>query len=522
MVGIKKLRLLSACVTMAVMFTGCASGSGGTQTGSAGGTNNGATATQSGSSSKTDASSGTSLKPAELTVAFFTLSSQTKGIPEVEAAINKITKEKINATVKLLPISFGSYVQQLNLMNASGEKLDLLVGAVQGGPSYNNMVSTGQIVPLNDLLDKYGQGIKEAMGPFLDATKIGGKIYAIPRNSDLAQGYGIAMRKDLIDKHHIDITKIKSLDDLTPVFKTIKENEPGVTPFVEYAPGGSAFVPMGTFNLLGDGLGALQYGGDEKKVVNIYETDAYAKQLKRIREWYQAGYIQKDAATTKDIGNDLIKANRAFSYFTNLKPGYDVQASKQAGTEMVSVQLVKPVLEQVTSFSWSVSKNSKDQDRAVMLLNLMYADKDLINLLDWGIEGRDYVKVQGKDNIIKYPDGTSATTVPYGLNTGWLFGNQLKSYVFEGDDPNVWKQMDDFNKNAVKSLALGFTYDNTPVKNETAAVTNVLKQYKIGIETGTLDPDATLPQFIKKLKDAGIDTIVAEKQKQFDEWLKTK
>jgi putative aldouronate transport system substrate-binding protein len=97
-------------------------------------------------------------------------------------------------------------------------------------------------------------------------------------------------------------------------------------------------------------------------------------------------------------------------------------------------------------------------------------------------------------------------------------GNQFLTYTWKGDSKNLWNDMDGFNKSAVKSKALGFTFDSTSVKTEVAAVTNVTNQYALGLETGTLDPEKVLPQFISKLKGAGIDKIVAEKQKQLDTW----
>ncbi len=40
--------------------------------------------------------------------------------------------------------------------------------------------------------------------------------------------------------------------------------------------------------------------------------------------------------------------------------------------------------------------------------------------------------------------------------------------------------------------------------------------------TGAVDPEIYLPEFIRQLKEAGIDAIVAEKQAQLDSWLASK
>ncbi|KRE46723.1 hypothetical protein ASG81_10645 [Paenibacillus sp. Soil522] len=51
-----------------------------------------------------------------------------------------------------------------------------------------------------------------------------------------------------------------------------------------------------------------------------------------------------------------------------------------------------------------------------------------------------------------------------------------------------------------------------------SALQAVLNQYLNGLETGTLDPDETLPEFRAALRAAGIVRVIEEKQKQLDIW----
>ena len=48
---------------------------------------------------------------------------------------------------------------------------------------------------------------------------------------------------------------------------------------------------------------------------------------------------------------------------------------------------------------------------------------------------------------------------------------------------------------------------------------NVCNKYQAGLETGTLDPETYLPEFIQALKDAGLEKVIAEKQAQLDAFL---
>ncbi|MBD2869093.1 ABC transporter substrate-binding protein [Paenibacillus arenilitoris] len=499
----KKLSWVCAMFAIMLLISACASNKGNEATGSSG--NN--TAQDPASDEETRA-------PYELTMAYFSFGSVPKDQLLIEEELNKITKAKLNTNVKLLPISFSAWQNQTNLMLTSGEKLDLMPIF---GNMYANQVAKGQLNELDDLLANQGEGIVEALGPdYANASKINGKTYAVPTIRDLAQKYGFLIRKDLVDKYNLKLGEVKTLDDLEPILRTIKENEPNMIPLVNGV-GNSPITSYNTRDSLGDDMGVLLNNGQDLKVVNWFETEEYAAALEKMREWYLAGYIAKDAITVKESKSDIIKAGKGAGNLAVMKPGFDAQETRQSGMPIVSVEMLPAVAKTntVTNIMWGIAKNSKNPVRAMELLNLLYTDKEVVNLLDWGIEGKHYVKVS--ENVIDYPEGVDASTVGYS-GLGWLFGNQFLSYIFKGDDEKLWEEMKEFNSGAIKSKALGFTFDSTSVKTEFAAVSNVMSQYRIALECGALDPKKALPEFIAKLKDAGIDKVIAEKQKQLDAW----
>ncbi|MCU6707756.1 ABC transporter substrate-binding protein [Paenibacillus sp. J5C_2022] len=464
--------------------------------------------------------SGSGLKPYEIVVAFY--GNEQKDMQKVQDEMSKMTKEKMNATVKLMPIAISAWQQQTNLMLAGSEKIDLMF--TSSGFGYSSQVAKGQLLPLNDLLEKHGAGITDALEPFqLAAARLNGENYGVPAIKDMASDYGILMRKDLVDKYEIDTSAIKSVEDMTPIFETISANEPDVVPLVAKNPGTAPFYAgYTTYDALGDGIGVLPNYDNGLKVVNWFESEEYAEELTLLRSWYEAGYLLKDASTAKHDGRELVKAGKAFAFFSNMKPGSDVEATRKLGREMVSVSLTPAyaTTSTITSIMWSIPKNSKDPDRAMMLLNMLYSDKELYNLFTWGIEGEHYVKVS--DNVMTYPEGVDVTNSGYNFNTPYMFGNQFLSYTWTTEEPDAWETMDAFNKGAVQSKALGFIFNVEDVKTEVAAVNNVIAEYRLGLDTGTLDPEEHLPAFNVKLKAAGIDKIINEKQKQIDEWAKAK
>jgi len=51
-------------------------------------------------------------------------------------------------------------------------------------------------------------------------------------------------------------------------------------------------------------------------------------------------------------------------------------------------------------------------------------------------------------------------------------------------------------------------------------IANVMSQYLDGLNTGTVDPEETVPKLKEALANAGYDKVLTEMQKQYDDFLK--
>ncbi|MGO4373890.1 ABC transporter substrate-binding protein, partial [Paenibacillus sp. MCAF20] len=453
--------------------------------------------------------------PFEITMAMPVFGSVSKDFPLIEDELNKITKEKINATVKILPISIGAWQQQMNLMTAGGEKLDMYFSF---GVGYPSDVTTGKVIELDNLMDQYGQDLKKQFDPqYLESAKVNGKTYGVPVLKDYTTGIpGIVMRKDLVEKHHIDVASIKTIDDLDNVFKTINDNEQTISPLAI-----GLTLPSDQYiwyDKVGDGLGVLPGFDNDLKLVNLYDTKEYENYLNNVHGWFKAGYINKDAATSSSPGLDYMKAGKAFSYFFLAKVGAVQAQSRLVGQELVFAPLLPNVYSttsDVLTGLWTISANSTNPERTMMFMNLMYSDPRIANLLLWGVEGKHYVKQD--NNQIDYPQGMDNQSVGYS-NQDWLIGNSFLTYTYKTEDADKWKKTVEANKAAIKSKALGFAFNSEPLKTEITAIQNVMGQYRKGLESGSIDPAAKLEEFRGKLKTAGLEKVIAEKQKQLDAW----
>ncbi|WP_088547565.1 ABC transporter substrate-binding protein [Paenibacillus aquistagni] len=439
-----------------------------------------------------------------------------KDLELVQNEMSKYLTEKINATIELKPIEWGSWTDKTNLMKISNEKFDLLFTA--NWFNYANDVSKGQFLELDELMKEHGKDIPDILGPdFLQGAKINGKLYALPTKKEFGQGFGLLLNKKLVDKYNIDTSGVKSFDELEAMFKLIKEKEPNVIPIVssKYTNTFSAANYDGiTTNL------ALPRGSKEIKIVDTLEDSTMVDYYKRIRQWNLNGWFDKDVLTSDaDQAVQMIKAGKAFAVGQSLKPGKDKEMSVTYGTEFVQVETFEPFTTtgEAQGAMLGISRTSKDPARVMMFLNLLYSDKQLINMLDWGIEGVHYVKKS--DNVIDYPDGVTADTQSYPNPGSWMFGNQFNSYLWSNEDPEKWVQFEEFNTRSERSPILGFTFNPEPVKSELAALDNVSKEFSQGLNSGSVDVDKALADWKEKRAAAGFDRVKAEAEKQLQEWL---
>lgn len=441
-----------------------------------------------------------------------------KDVDKVTEKINEYLEEKIGCHFEFCILT-GDFETQLNLMMSSGEKLDLVC---ELGTRLASDVSKNMLLPLDDLLEEYGQGILEVASEYLPASTINGNIYSVPSLRSMAISTGLSIDQEIVDEYGIDVDAITCPEELTPVLEEIKADRPNQPLVYSTSTQRSIYDNAFTnYDILGDGIGVLAEDG--KTVVNKFEMEQYEEDLKLIRDWYQKGYILSDNATNEDM-TTLHAQGQLIGGFQLIQPGSDTSFSQFIGGKpQATIKMTDPLLTtvQVASCATAIPINCENPEKAMEFLNLMYTDPYLINLIDWGIEGEHYVMTD-VENVIRYPDGVTAENQGWNYACGFLFGNQLLSYVLEGDSPTLYEEMDEWNHSAKASPALGFTFDFTTVKTEYVAVSNVISEYKVALEDGALDVDETLPKFQQALKDAGIDTVIAEKQRQLDEWYAAK
>ena len=465
------------------------------------------------------------------------------GVPvdqqNVNDAVNEISLAKANVTVEMIPISIANYNEQVNMKLISGEEVDLMV-TLPGGPTfYPTMAANNQLNDLSDLAPQFAQGAIDAFDAinpgYLAGAYIGGKLYGFPALFDKVSNMHVTIRKDVLDKYNLDLTKIKNITDLEAIVKVLAANESipvftgnsangyvllQSTPLISYDDF-SKDIASEFFGSDGWAFGAV-IGTDNTKVINFYASDFYKKGIEMTRDWYNKGYISKDAATNNEPTTNIIAANGALGTLAAGELGVETSMNNRCKHEMVTVKIANGIVNTgiIQKFVWTIPFTCINTEAALKFLNLTYTDAEILNLINYGIKDVHYVEnAQGQ---IAYPDGVDTGNSSYNVNASFMFGSQYLTKVWATDPVDLRDQMRAVNGAAKTSTLMGYTFNPSNVTDAFTAVSNVITQYAVGLNTGSSDPATDLPKFLAALDAAGMESIITENQKQIDEFTKNK
>lgn len=450
------------------------------------------------------------------------------GFQDVEDALNAMMEKDIGVHVTLYPVTFSNMANQTALDVSSGEQVDLCLSV---GTGVGSLVSNGFIEPLDDIIEEHGPAIVEKCDVGLSGGYYDGKLYGMPNAYIRGQAYGFLARKDLMEKYgfEVDQEKIYTWEEFDEIFATIKAGEGDN--FFCLIPDATSEAPLHRCAFEYDKLGGTTASGvlmlnesfEDLTVKNMYETEAYEEYAKRMYDWAQKGYISKDASTNTEDPFVQIAGGNYLGMFYWTTPGACEETSQLVNRELVQLQTLAPYTptDEFQNILWSVPITSVNPAKAVEALNYIYEHNEAAWLLQYGIEGETYEIIEESEEgkIFRYLSD-DITALPYYCDYG-VYGDRLSWPVIEGRPINtnaLLKEFSDSIPASRRSPAMGYCFNYESVATEFSAVTAVISQYITSINCGVIDPDKILPEFQEALKAAGIEKVIAENQRQMDEW----
>ena len=450
----------------------------------------------------------------------------------VEEAVNADIEPLIGAKVSYHIIGWGDWNDKAINALQSGEKMDLIFTADWEG--YGVEVSGGLLMPLDDLLEKYGQGIKETLPQtFLDGVKVNGVLYGIPTNKELCVPEGLIINKTAANAIGWDVQPddptIKTTADLEPWLEKYKAAYPEKYPYLMDGQAGRwadepwcpDWAGMGS-NSIAMKMAKQENGEFDETIYSIFATPEQEEHIRLMYKWGKAGYISPDAALTSFDYNGTFGRGDFLAFSQPLK-GNGIKANEMyAANHTTDFECVEITLQPkyvVTTHAggsmFGIPVTCKNPEAAMKYLNLMHSDATLVNLMLFGAEGVNYTKVN--DQQVELTDQNW-----YGVHGGaWTVGNTKLQYVLTSEDPQKNALLQSYADDAIATASLGFRFVKDNVADQIAAVDSVVSEMANPLMCGQVDPDDPalgIEALKTALTDAGMDEIIAEVQTQYDAW----
>lgn len=432
---------------------------------------------------------------------------------DVLAEIEKQTKDELNVKLTVNYTPWSDYMTKTNLKLASGEQFDIFLNF---NGDMTKMAAKGYLAPLNDLLDKYGSDLKNVIpkGEF-DGVSIDGKIYGIPSIYPRVATDIYFIRKDLREKY--GLPEINNLQDFEGYLDAVKKNDPTLIPLaISGNPGTASLRAIDpNYQYKWAYKGVINVASKPYKVENQMRSSLIVSWANWARKAYKNGWTNKDAATQKDPGG-LVRSGKAAATSWDMFGMQSVQpelAKNVPGAvlETVNFEKDKPYVATEGSNNMAcINAASENKERAVMFLNWIRKDQKNYDLYMYGIEGKTYNK-QG-DKIETLPKGEAPMYNP----TPW-FTKQLSLDRLTTTDSAEFTKAFEFYKNMkfTNSEIQGFTPNLDSVKKEVGTVDTMANEKWTLIQCGMVDYNE---QVVKEIEDAGLNKILAEIQKQLDDY----
>lgn len=465
-----------------------------------------------------------------------TMDTDCEGFRNVENALNEMMERDIGVHVTFEPVGLSESQNAAILAVSAGERLDIMLSAFT---SIGNVVDDGLIIPLDDLLDKYGQDILEHSYT-KELCGFNGATYGVCTGNTLGNDqYGYMIKKKYWDKYDLaNITnwteeKFYTMEEMEHIFEIVKAGEGenfycDVPPSTEARPLNGGYIEYDYLSgSLSGGVLMLNRDFSDTTVYNLFETPEYEEYCKIRYKWAQKGYIAPDAAVTTESAEVILAQDNYLGMFYNSMPQDMIVLDKTIGEELVCLDMIPrfQAYKGGSVIQWSIPITCENPEKAMQALNYIYKNPEATWLIQFGIEGSEYevVEEDGEHKVIRYL-AENTSDLPYYMVYG-LWGNVLQWPSVEPqtlDNYEKQQALDDAVPQERYSPAFGYSFVQEPVATELAAVNAVINQYTPSFNAGSLNPEQALPEFIDALKAAGIDTIIAEQQKQFDAWLANK
>lgn len=455
----------------------------------------------------------------------------------------KELQKRTGVTLDFITVNEAQAKDQFNLLLASGSLPDIIeydwYSNAPGG--VDSCIENGQILKLNEVIDKYAVNLKGFLKSRPDIDKMvktdSGNYYVFPflkGDDSLLSVFGPMLRKDWLDSLNMSVPT--TIDEWYTVLKAFKDQKGATAPlaFEGWMFYFDAFV--GAYGISRD------YYVDGGKVKFGPMQPEYKDFLSEMQKWYSEGLFDKNLATVNKTTIDANiydgKTGSTLS-FAGSGLGNYIKTGREKDPKFEFVAAPFPTLKAgeapkfgyvdmpySLNYSAAISATCKNVEAAAKLLDYGYGEEGLL-LNNFGIEGVSYKMVDKyptyTDMILNNPDKLS---VPQAMAKYIRAGYggptvQDKRYIEQyytlpqqKAALNIWKT----EKAKYMLPRMTFTADETSkvsaVKTQIGTyVDEMFWKFVLGAE-----PISNFDKYVEQIKKLNVETVISANQGAYDRY----
>ena len=467
------------------------------------------------------------LKPVELKM--YLIGEKPKDFDLVYGKVNEIMKEKINATLNVNFLAWGDMTTKYQLLFQSGEDFDLIFTAAGWG-YYSQIATKNGFLELTDeMLKEYAPNIYENQPEEAwKQAKIDGKIYMVP-NDRQEIGTGVfGIRGDLMKKYGFD--SIDSYEQLEKYMDAIATGEKANG--INVIANGGGQMLQWPYMIEKNGFGTVNgapipsigfdVNDNSGNVFAFVDTPEYKEYAEKMKSFADKGYWASDSISSKASRDEDFVAGKTGLMLWNIGTIANRTASMNTANPEWDAKVVdlskgvNRVAQPYINGGTAINANSKNKERALMAIDLLRYNEEINDLTWYGVEGTHWKEASD----MKYEPLADTANFPAGDVSPWGWYSEKYARTSSKDPAIVQETINEWQeKYVVQNSLSAFNFDDSNVKNEMAAVGNVITQYGIPLDLGMVkDVEVGIKEFRTKLSEAGFDKILEECKKQAKEF----
>ena len=369
-------------------------------------------------------------------------------------------------------------IKELVYPETEANQLDIIY--ISGYDMYKEYVEEEWITALDEQIGTTGRKLNDYISAaLLNGVKIDGSTYAIPNNIEIGEYTYMLIDKELFDSLHYTYDSVENLLDCRYFLEDVVKAYPDVLPIAaSFEECMNQFVwywnidwtsevnkeekttkyhytinTENKFNVIGTlygdpakaGRGQLELG-----FTSLFTNPEYREIFLCLKEYEWNGCYPTENETREGAAISFVNGNYSIKRSALENEGV---YTDENGKQYYAVVVKYPEADENSLYGnmFAVSANSKNVQGCMQILTLLNTNSELRNVLQYGVEGKNYVIDEDTEILKRLNNDYQMDLVKT--------GNCFIAHPEEGFPADYWENSKRQNNDALINPLLGFSFD---------------------------------------------------------------